>query len=267
MFSRGYGMVDQTGGAFLLGTLGCFLSAAGGQPLVNYISGDKTLKTPLPAILAVLGGVILIFMAVFWRPSTGSGAALMQTLAQWGSNPAPYVIILLLLWGHLQTLAIRRNIELATLRNDQHSMTEVLNRFALPRQLSETQSNSIAQFLKSFPSQDVGIEVVQGDEEAISYGIDLQNALKRGGWNVKSLDFISPPKVIQSGLSIDFIQTPENNQIQATTNNPKVNLLLRMALGNAGVAVDGMGGGSGIAVTHDSLTIRVGRRRQIGMTS
>jgi hypothetical protein len=253
-------MGEQTSGTFLLFTVGGCFCAAGGQPLVHILSGDKSLKARWPATSAVTVGAFLILLSIFWRPSTGGSAALMQTLNRWGSNPAPYAIILLLFWGYLQTLAIRRNIELETLSNDQHSMVEVLNRAVLPRQLNQGQINSIVHFLQNFPPQEVTIESIPGDDEAASYAGDLSRALTRSGWNVK---WKWSPDIPNGGLGVHYSQTMATSQIPFDFKNPKVDLILKMALGFAGVPVDHSGSGSAIANTENSLMLMVGRRRKI----
>lgn len=227
---------------------------------MHILSGDKSLTRKWPSISAVAVGALLILLSIFWRPSTGSGAALMQTLNQWGSNPAPYAVILLLFWGYLQTLVIQRNAELATFRNDQHSIAEVLDRLVLPRTLSQSQANSAVQYLQNFPPQDVTIEVIQGDGEASSYAAQFNNLFTRAGWSLKWKWSTDIPN---GGLGIDFIQTMAHNQIPADFKNPKVDLLLKMALGYAGIYVDGgTSGGTSISTTEDCLTLKIGPRRK-----
>jgi hypothetical protein len=153
--------------------------------------------------------------------------------------------MILLVWLYMVVTNIlhdvQRNNQLVSLRNDEHSITQVLDRFVLPRQLSEGQIKSIGSFLQNFQPQEVSFELVQGDQEANVYQNDLQHALEKAGWHIKEVK--SVPETSQS-LSIDFRQTPEHSQVQSDFKHPKGDLLLQEAFGLAGVRLDGVSSGS-----------------------
>jgi hypothetical protein len=252
-------MDNQHGIKNLAIVLGLALIAAGGQPLVNYFSGDSSLKTVWPSFLAVFVGMCLVLIGFFWKPKADSGNILVQRLAKWGASPIPYTVIFLLVWVYFETLAVQRNIELATLRNDQYSITQALNRFVLPRQLNTEQINTIGAFLQNFPPVEFTFEVVQGDDEASSYMLDVKKALEKGGWHTKGINYV--PNLPQEGLQFNLQQTQEHAH-QSDLGHPGPGTLLQEALGIAGIQLDGGGGGGGVGITEDSMQIRVGHRRK-----
>jgi hypothetical protein len=244
----------------LLWAFGLVLLAVGGQPLVNYFSGDSSLKSFFPSLLVVVAGLFCIGLALLWKPNEGSrSATLFEGLGRLGSSPIPYAILALLMWGYFETLAVQRNIELAALRNDEHSITEALNRFVLPRQLTPEQIDTIGGFLQQFPPRDVNFLVVQGDEEASSYLMEFVRALQKGGWQVKSIDYSpSPPQEL--GLWLANPSAIDSNDQK----NPEPKLQLEESLGLAGVRFDGVTGGAipGLNNNGAVLTIGIGHRRR-----
>ena len=189
--------------------------------------------------------------------------SLANSITNFANDFRYWVIILLLPWlyfawsGALKE--IRLNNQIVSLRNDEHSITQVLDRFVLPRQLSKGQIESIGSFLQNFQPQEVSFELVNGDQEADTYQNDLQRALEKAGWHIKEVK--SVPETSQS-LSIDFRQTPEHSQVQSDFKHPKADLLLQEAFGLAGVRLDGVSSGSSPKSTEDVMTIIVGHRRR-----
>jgi hypothetical protein len=157
---------------------------------------------------------------------------------------------------------IRRNNEIVALRNDTQSIARVIERGVLPRHLTRSQQFTISGFLKESDPYEVAFKVRAGDSEASGYRADLQQALTKAGWKLASVNPITYADDMPDGLQISFTQTMEHSQIRDDPRNPKPPRLLQMALGLAGVRVDGSGSGSGIHVTQDSLLITIGRRRK-----
>jgi hypothetical protein len=124
---------------------------------------------------------------------------------------------------------LRHNNELATLRNDEASITNVLDRFVLPRQLTSEQINSIGSFLQLFPPQNVGLQVVKNDPEASQYLSDLRQAVEKGGWHVKSNDFAQ--EYTADGLSLYTIRPLTQPQAQADNRNPNAQIEARGVAG------------------------------------
>lgn len=242
--------------------VGLLLCGVGGQPLVNYLSGDSSLKTAWPSLATVAVGVVVFLFGVFFRPRPDSESVLLRRLAGWGMSPVPYASAVLLVWVYFETLAIQRNIELATLRNDEQSITRALDRFVLPRQISNEQISMIASFLQNFPAQNFTMSIVEGDEEASEYGSYIERALEKGGWHMKSLNPVK--ESAQSGLAFSFSQKPENQTppgegFKWTLEHGSSFLVVQAAFGTAGVQVDGWGGSGG---SEDIVTVTVGHRRR-----
>lgn len=244
-----------------LGSLvGLAFITVGSQTLVNYISGDNSLRTIWPSAAVCVFGIALILVSFIWHPTADATNKFTQTLARWASSPIPYTLILLLLWTYFESLAVQRNIEMAQLRNDEQSITKALDRFVLPRQLTAYQINRIGSFLQFFPPQELVLHVIQGDEEAGGYEGDLRRALvDKGGWHVKSEDTVADA---QGGLTIGFTPATDHEQTPSDWKHPKGDLILQEALGLAGVRANGGGGSGGGVVAADYVTVTVGHRRR-----
>src|SRR6267378_2787717 len=92
--------------------LGSTFLAMGGQPLVNYLSGDSALKTALPSLLICGLGLFLIVGSILWRPNLETSGKFVQTLARWANSPIPYATIIFLIWVYFETVALQRNNEI-----------------------------------------------------------------------------------------------------------------------------------------------------------
>jgi hypothetical protein len=244
-----------------LQAFGTVLLAVGGQPLLTSIN-EPHHNILLPAVVCAVG-IVLLVVGFFWPPKTDSESTFLRTLVPVASDSRTYVAMIVILWLCMSIMSIlsaaKVNNEILSLRNDQQSITQVLDRFVLPRQVNDEQARVIALFLQSFPPQEVAFDVAQGDEEAGSYRADLQRALEKGGWHTKAINYVVDPP--QIGLSISLIQTMAHSQIQADSQHPKADLILREAFGLAGVRVDGWGG-TGDNIPEDLIKITVGHRRR-----
>jgi hypothetical protein len=167
----------------LLYSLGVGLLILGATPVINALSGDPSIKTLLPGLTVCILGLAVIAWSYYWRPNPAS--EFVQKLSRVASNPTVYLCMALLVWMYTETLALQRNNEIIALRNDQHSIAEVLKRFVLPRRLTPEQNQILASFLLKFPAQDYSFDVAEGDGEASTYRADLQAALEKGGWKLR----------------------------------------------------------------------------------
>lgn len=243
-------------------TAGFVLIAVGGQPLVNYLSGDTSLRTIWPSAVSCLAGGVLVLVSFIWRPRSDATSKFTQTLAQWASSPIPYAIMLFLVWFYFETLAIQRNNEIVALRNDEQSIAKVVDQLVLPRHLTKGQQSVISRFLSQFEPHEYSFRLTARNEEVGSYRVDIEQALLKGGWNRAAANPYIYADDVPEGLTINFIQTIEHAQRPNDPRNPNATLLLQEAFGLAGVHIYGTGGGSGINVTQDSLTISIGLPRK-----
>jgi hypothetical protein len=240
-----------------MSTAGFTLLAIGGQPLINYFSGEA-LKTPIPSFVVCAIGLFLLSVGIFYKPNPES--KLFLKLGQWATSPVPYAILLLCFWIYLETLAIQRANELVGLRNDEQSIARVLDRFVFPRHLTKTQQDIVSKNLRLFDTQQFAFRIFQGDNEASSYAGDIAQALTKGGWTLSTQNPYEYTRDAQEGLSVRLDQTQEHSQKPDDPRNPKPDKILKIVLGLAGVRLDQMGSGSGINVA-DRITIEVGLRR------
>jgi hypothetical protein len=246
----------ETNWRTLLITAGFTCLGIGGSPLVNYFSGESV-KTPIPSMVVCVMGLSLLSAGFFYEPKPES--KLFLRLGQWAASPVPYALILLCFWLYLETLAVQRANELAALRNDEQAIARVLDRGVLPRHLTKTQQRIISTNLQQYDPQQFAFRILQGDNEASSFGSDIAQALIKGGWTLSAQNPYEYTREVQEGLSIRLEQTQEHSQKQDEPRNPKPDRVLRMALGLAGVRLEGWGTGGTVSV--DRVTIEIGRHR------
>lgn len=230
---------QATGRAFLILVAGACLGV-GGQPLVNYYSGDSSLKTGIPALLTVLSGLALLAIAFFWHPQKGFGFRLMQKLSAWGSSPAPYALVLLSVWIYLETLEIQKAAQLRRIENDQLSIANVINRLVLPRRLTEHQQQMITVMLRFYEPCRYVFRL-SPDQETGMFAGDIAKALDKGGW--KRLEDGAPlshqNSILQEGVHLTFIPSVEHAHKQYNWKDPDGGLIMQEAFGIAGVRLDG----------------------------
>jgi hypothetical protein len=249
----------------LLIALGLVLLAIGGQPLVNYFSGDLSIHSFVPSAIACIGGLGLVIFGFFWKPKPRpleAQSSLLQNLTKWSNSPIPYAVMLILLWIYFETLAIQRNNEVAMLRNDEQSIATVIDRLVMPRHLTKGQQRVISDFLSQFGPHEYAFKLPNDYEEAGSFRSDIEQSLIKAGWTRSETNPYTYTNEIREGLTLDFIQTPEHAQKGHDPKNPNASELLQMAFGLAGVRIDGGGGGGGANLTEDLLVISIGRPRR-----
>jgi hypothetical protein len=143
-------------------------------------------------------------------------------------------------------------------RRANSEIQETLSRYVLPRHLTEQQITIIGDYLLQYNPQQVKMVVIKNTEEASSYRADIQRALTRGAWEIISIDYSDD---VQEGISAHFVETQESSQRRPDPKHPKAIEVLQKAFQQARVQWAGIGSGSGIAVTANSVTISIGRRR------
>jgi hypothetical protein len=253
--------LDLFGGAIVIGTI----SAAIFLYLQN---GTLPFRALVVSGILLVSGTFILFCGLFWeRIAPRIGVTFTAKLARAASSPVSYVLVILALWGYLAIISViagvQRNNEIVALRNDQQSITQALDRFVLPRQLSERQMDSIGGYLKQFPSVVFSFDIAKGDEEAGQYAADLRRALEKGGWHLSAKDpYTYVEETPYVGLNIGFRQTPGHAQAPTDYRNPTANMVLLEAFGLAGVRVDGSGTGTDSTTTEDEIKITVGHRRR-----
>lgn len=230
---------------------------------MNYLSGDSSLKTVWPSLLVSLLGLAVMGFAGFYRPKPGS--KIFVKLGEWATSPVPYALLFILVWAYFETLAVQRNNELAALRNDEMSITKAVDRFVIPRQLTDDQVRRLGDFLKRFPPVDVTISVVQGDEEAGNYAQDFKKAFDRASWQPKGVTFTPDPDIYIPDLRFVTKETPDHAKAEEVSpeGKPKMSTLIMIGFGLAGIPVGSSSGSFGDqTVTQDSIVITVGHRRR-----
>jgi hypothetical protein len=175
---------NQATGRGLLLAVGIALLAIGGQPLVNYLSCDSSLKTATPSIIVVAVGILLVLFRRSMASERGTRSKTNAEIVRVGSIADGVCLPLLAVWVYMETSAARLLIRMKAAENDQQSITEALDRFVVPRQLTIGQIETIGHFLSSFPAQDVNFRIIAGDEEASSYSVEIMHALEKAGWRV-----------------------------------------------------------------------------------
>ena len=63
-----------------------------------------------------------------------------------------------------------------------------LERYAMPRALTDTQKDQIANYLRKFEPHNVTIRVQKQDQEAMEYAAQITGALFKGGWKIQIVE-------------------------------------------------------------------------------
>ena len=243
----------------LLVTIGGYFIAGSVSPIVQgqYI--------PIRAIVSATTGFVLFAVAFTWHKFQPKPSSLRAQFERIAGNAWTWICLVgfvglwLVVGNALEE--IRHNNEIVALRNDELSMARVLDRAVLPRHLTKQQESTISGFLLQFNPHEYAFQLPLRDEEASAYSADIDQALLKGGWTRSATNPYDYKDDTPQGLTLNFIQTQEHMRAPEDSKNPKQEQLLEMALGLAGVRLDGMGGGSGPNITADRLVIAIGRRR------
>jgi hypothetical protein len=249
--------LDSKATQSLLSTLGVALLTLGGEAMLT--PGGYTSLGGL--VLAC--GFMLLFGGIFWnRLKPRLSVSVTDFLSRVASDPRSWVTIVAAVWLSMVAMQmlteIRRNNEIVALRNDMHSIADVINRRVLPRRLMKWQIEHMASYLSQFPPQEVTFVVLSKNDEAKIYSDDLQRALMRGGWKVirgkdEEHDF--------EGLSLTLRHPPEQNRpAKEDPRNLRADQLLRVAFGLSGVPLRGGGTTADRSVTTDTLFLKIGKR-------
>jgi len=133
-------------------------------------------------------------------------------------------------------------------------MRKAMERYVMPRHLSQEQQTKIADFLSSKPPQEVVLVQPNHYEEAGSYRADFHQALTKGGWKIKTVEISED---VGEGLSIHS----RGPAIPGGEDGDKPLETLRDALSTAGVTINGTGTGRGVNEKEYRLYLKIGRRR------
>jgi hypothetical protein len=171
---------NQSVVALLLGVVGAaIITAAVAHAFTHGIRTWKVLfGAPLGAAVFVAG--------VFWsRVSPGLDGDFVNSASRVASN---FWVWLITLWAFLFYLAgasilslIQRNKYAEVIERDIIPFRLALQRWVIPRHLTQEQIASIGNYLLKFPPYSVRFNVQENDEEASSYRADLQQAIEQGG--------------------------------------------------------------------------------------
>lgn len=140
-----------------------------------------------------------------------------------------------------------------------------MERYVIPRHLTQKQKESIAEYLKTsgIEPQAVVMKITPRNEEAGSYRADLQQALEKAGWPVAKFIY---DETIQEGLGIHTLEpypNPEPPTIFDRVKGKKTpTQILTDAFKNAGVIMHHGGGGSSREISAPVITIEIGSRRR-----
>jgi len=125
-----------------------------------------------------------------------------------------------------------------------------MERYVLPRRLTDAQKATVAAVLSKAKPHDVRIIVLQNDEEASSYAVDFWNAIEKGKWPVISIDH---SRDVFEGLRVNFSQPSQPGKTNEELARERVNQsrepgpdeALMRAFREAGILIQGTGGSAG----------------------
>src|SRR5712692_4906926 len=109
-----------------------------------------------------------------------------------------------------------------------HLQTQA-RRYLLPRELTQQESAALASYLSKYGPPSLVMNIVKDDDEAGSYGGDIQTALAKAGWNIATINY---PDTLPEGLRVD-VNGP----------GPDLPAVMREAFRTAQIELNGAGGG------------------------
>jgi len=210
-------------------------------------------------VFLVLGAALLILGIIWqWLPEgslTSSVTSAASDFRWWFGS------LFLIPWIHFTVVSalaeVRKDNEIVALRNDVHAIALVLERFVLPRGISDRRQRALAERLKQFEPHEVEFVVVPDDNEAETFRGQLQWALERGGWTILAT---KNDASVQPGLSIQHTRPPGSDDKSLDKSNLDAVQVLQIVFGSAGVKFEGIVSASSDGVTKARTEIRVGRR-------
>lgn len=252
--------MDQNPGRWLVATGGAVFCEAGVQSMLT----SQTTSLPHSIGVAAIGAV-LILVSVFWNKLGLQKTVFFEKLNKIASHPALWIALIGVVWISAQVVSAVHeallNNEIIALRNDEQSIARVIDRGVLPRHLTKRQQFAISSFLLQFDPHEYAFQLPLRDNEAGQYRGEIEQALIKGGWTRVTTNPYDYKDDLPEGLSLNFIQKPDQAQKPDDPRNPRADRLLMMALGLAGVRLDQAQGSTGINVTEDRLVIGMGKRR------
>lgn len=152
---------------------------------------------------------------------------------------------------------------LLTLQANIQDIRQDFGRYVLPRQMTLEQQEAFSAYLSQYPPQEITFKIAQNDNEASGYRVDIDQAIRGGGWKAKT--YLYEPN-LQQGLGIHLMLTAAHSSIQSggDPKNPRVDEILRNAFQVANIRIDRSGSGGGGNITEDVLTVEIGPRRRDG---
>lgn len=169
------------------------------------------------------------------------------------SDPDARTKLLFVLWLVLGMWLLGVNSSLMRLRND-------VDCLVMPRSLTDEQVTTIGDFLSKNDHHEIVISSVRYDAEAGNYSGDFRRAFEKGGWTVVGVAGVSEDG--QEGISLNYTQTMESNAEKSDPKHPKPDALIMQAFRLAHIELDANGGGSGVSITKNVLSLRIGHRRR-----
>jgi hypothetical protein len=218
------------------------------------------------AALTFIFGAVILVIAFIWpwlhlkiTPPLAAG------ITRYASDACTWLAIVATIWLYGAVLSIvlmiQRNEFKTIVKEDIVPIRNALERWVIPRNLSEEQKETIGNYLSKFRPYKAAFTVPTRDAEAVSYQNDIKEALVAGGWKISSgrtdLDDV------EEGLTYDFIQTPETfHRDDNDPRNPKQNKLFSDALAKAKVDVIGGANHQAKAGEEEILIIHIGHRKR-----
>jgi len=135
-------------------------------------------------------------------------------------------------------------------------MRRLLDRYVVPRHLTEEQIDTIAGHLREYPPGRVVLRFPGHDSETAAFRGDFGRALRQGGWEVSHE--ISDEG--REGISM-YLQRPPNDGQRSNTDIEKSRDVLKGAIQKAGVHLEGDGSGGTKPGEEAKLILTIGPRR------
>ncbi len=254
-----------------------FLEAFGGIMIAAGFEWLIFVERPSPVIVTgfIAGGIGVFFSGAYWQSiKLHIPDRLIQSVEAVALDFRYWMALVLLGWLSLLFLSIVQKMRVSdsvatingnieSLRADVKQIRTDMNRYVMPRHLSDEASKKISDYLLKYEPKQLTIVFVTNSEEAGEYELDFERAFKTGGWKVDRLpaDKFPDGLSLPEGLSTYFRGEP-TKKADHDDKHPDADSLLNAALRQANIEPEsGSGGGADNGTGTYSLCLGINRRR------
>ncbi len=171
-------------------------------------------------------------------------------------------LVLLFFWISVPTIRTDHQL-LVSIVEEVREIKKGMNRYVLPRHLTDQQSKEISDYLLHYDPKELTIVFALNNEEASEYELDFEHAFTRGGWTVhrNPTDKFPDGTSLPEGLSTYFRGEP-TQKVKHDDKHPGADSLLGDALQQANIEPESSSqGGADNGIGTYTLCLGINHRR------